>query len=106
MGFVLFVVLKMKGMIIMLAKIINNIPTCPSCGYIVGHGTGEYRQVIDKDGKQYTEINKYCSNPHCRNVLTYHVEVTMEEHKRYALEDVTLYKEEDVSKLYQKKDGE
>ena len=104
MGFVLFVALKMKGMIIMLAKIINNIPYCAKCNSVVGNGK-DYRQV-EKDGKQYTEINKYCSNPHCRNVLSYHVEVTLEEHKRYALEDVTLYKEEDSSKLYQKKDGE
>ena len=89
----------------MLAKIIDNTPYCAKCGSIASENGKDYRQVVDKDGKQYTEINKYCSNPHCRNVLTYHVEVTMEEHKRYALEDVTLYKEEDVSKLYQK-DGE
>ena len=54
MGFVLFVVLKMKGAIIMLAKIINNIPYCKKCGCIVGNGK-DYRQV-EKDGKQYTEF--------------------------------------------------
>ena len=88
-----------------LAKIIDNQPYC-LCGCIVGHGTGEYRQVIDKDGKQYTEFVKYCSNPKCHNKIIYQVEILMGEHKRYALEDVTLYKEEDTSKLYQKKGGE
>ena len=90
----------------MLAKIIDNQPYCAVCGCIVGHGTGEYRQVIDEDGKQYTEFIKYCSNTSCHNKIVYQVEIFMSEHKRYALEDVTLYKEEDVSKLYQKKDGE
>ena len=104
MGFVLFVVLKMKGAIIMLAKIINNIPYCKKCGCIVGNGK-DYRQV-EKDGKQYTEFIKYCSNISCHELVVYHVELGMEEHKRYALENVTLYKEEDTSKLYQKKDGE
>ena len=104
MGFVLFVALKMKGMIIMLAKIINNIPYCAKCNSVVGNGK-DYRQV-EKDGKQYTEFIKYCSNPKCHETGVYHVELGMEEHKRYALEDVTLYKEEDTSKLYQKKDGE
>ena len=76
-----------------LAKIIDNQPYCP-CGCIVGRGTGEYRQVIDKDGKQYTEFVKYCSNPKCHNKIIYQVEIFMGEHKRYALEDVTLYKME------------
>ena len=88
-----------------LAKIIDNQPYCP-CGCIVGRGTGEYRQVIDKDGKQYTEFVKYCSSASCHNKIVYQVEIFMEEHKRYALEDVVLYKEEDTSKLYQKKGGE
>ena len=88
----------------MLAKIINNTPYCAKCDSIVGNGK-DYRQV-EKDGKQYTEFIKYCSNPKCRELVVYHVELGMEEHKRYALEDVTLYKEEDTSKLYQKKDGE
>lgn len=105
MGFVLFVVLKMKGAIIMLAKIINNIPYCKKCGCIASENGKDYRQV-EKDGKQYTEFIKYCSNPKCRETVVYHVELGMDEHKRYALEDVVLYKEEDTSKLYQKKDGE
>ena len=105
MGFVLFVALKMKGAIIMLANIIDNKPYCKKCGSIAGNGK-EYRQVIDENGKQYTEFIKYCSNTHCHELVVYHVELGMEEHKRYALEDVTLYKEEDTSKLYQKKDGE
>ena len=108
MGFVLFVALKMKGMkgaIIMLANIIDNKPYCKKCGSIAGNGK-EYRQVIDENGKQYTEFIKYCSNPKCMESVVYHVELGMEEHKRYALEDVILYKEEDTSNLYQKKDGE
>ena len=106
MGFALFVALKKKGMVMksMLAKIINNIPYCAKCNSVVGNGK-EYRQV-EKDGKQYTEFIKFCSNPKCRETVVYHVELGMEEHKRYALEDVTLYKEEAVGKLYQKKDGE
>ena len=88
----------------MLAKIIDNKPYCKKCGSIAGNGK-EYRQV-EKDGKQYTEFTKFCSNSKCHELVVYHVEILMGEHKRYALEDVTLYKEEDVSKLYQKKDGE
>ena len=106
MGFVLFVVLKMKGMIIMLAKIINNTPYCAKCGSIASENGKDYRQVVDEEGNQYTEFIKYCSNTHCHELVVYHVELGMEEHKRYALEGVTLYKEEDTSKLYQKKDGE
>ena len=49
MGFVLFVALKTKGMIIMLAKIIINIPYCAKCNSIVGNGK-DYRQV-EKDGE-------------------------------------------------------
>ncbi len=88
----------------MLANIIDNIPHCKKCGSMVGNGK-EYRQV-EKDGKQYTEFTKYCSNPKCNNLVVYHVEIRMDGNKRYALEGVTLYKEEDTSKLYQKKDSQ
>ena len=90
----------------MLAKIINNIPYCKKCGCIASENGKDYRQVVDEEGNQYTEFIKYCSNPKCRETVVYHVELGMDEHKRYALEDVVLYKEEDTSKLYQKKDGE
>lgn len=89
----------------MLAKIIDNQPYCKKCGSIAGNGK-EYRQVVDEEGNQYTEFIKYCSNIHCCETVVYHVEILMGEHKRYALEDVTLYKEEDTSKLYQKKGDE
>ena len=89
-----------------LAKIIDNQPYCAVCGSIASTNGRDYRQVVDEDGKQYTEFVKYCSNPKCHNKIVYQVEIFMGEHRRYALEDVTLYKEEDTSKLYQKKGGE
>ena len=55
----------------MLAKIINNIPYCAKCNSIVGNGK-DYRQV-EKDGKQYTEFIKFCSNPKCHETVVYHV---------------------------------
>lgn len=95
MGFVLFVVLKMKGAIIMLAKIINNIPYCKKCGCIASENGKDYRQVVDEEGNQYTEFIKYCSNTHCHNLVIYQVEVNVDdEHKRYALANVKPYKDE------------
>ena len=61
----------------MLAKIINNIPYCAKCNSVVGNGK-DYRQV-EKDGKQYTEFIKYCSNISCHETVVYHVELGMDE---------------------------
>lgn len=77
-----------------LAEIIDNIPYCRRCGSICGEGISEYRQVLH-EGVSYTEFERYCSNPKCREKLTCYAIVTLDGTTRYSFDkDIEAIKED------------
>ena len=74
-------------------KIINNLPCCPITNKVSGRLTGNTRVVKHVD-ETYIEIERFCDCG-CRKKYTYQCIITLDETKRFTIDDLTEIKDEE-----------